>query len=302
MNSLPKSLIERYQDDRIIPFIGAGVSMSIKKASDGTRLFPSWLAFLKACQEVLVEERIKGYTKVVEGELEKAKPNYYRAASEARDGLGPLWYNVLKEHFNILKKAAEPKSLELAQAIWNLKSKLVITTNFDRVLEWTCPEKDDLAIWNIEAKKEFNDYLNEGLYRPTIWYLHGRIDDATNLIITPDGYEKLYPTSDNSNTTKKKYDAALETFKNILISKSLLFIGFSMDDTYIKNQIKAISEIFKYANGPHYILVREANENMMQERLGNNSNLKIITFKDFGQPLVDVINQLSKYPITKKKR
>jgi len=37
-------------------------------------------------------------------------------------------------------------SLELARAVWRLGSRLVVTTNYDKVLQWACPEecRDDL--------------------------------------------------------------------------------------------------------------------------------------------------------------
>jgi len=299
MSNLPQSLIEKYKAGKIIPFVGAGVSMSVKRVSNGKGLFPSWTGFLKSCIEILESEKAKGFTKIVEGNLEIATPDYYGAADAARNGLGPLWYDSLKKYFDVKIKEVDLDSLSLPNAIWSLNTNLVVTTNFDKVLEWTCPEKDDLVVWDIEAKKEFTDFIQKGVDRPTVWHLHGTIDNTSDLIITPDGYKKLYP-NEKSESIKKKYNSATETFKSILRSHSLLFIGFSMADDYIRNQLKAVSEIFEQTNGPHYILVREGNENTLSEKLKDLQNLKIVTFKDFGQPLVDIISELSNHVIDVK--
>ena len=46
-------------------------------------------------------------------------------------------------------------ALALAQALWTLGSKLVITTNYDQVLRWACPDslQKDLYTWTSRPRR-----------------------------------------------------------------------------------------------------------------------------------------------------
>ena len=134
----------------------------------------------------------------MEGLLQMTAPDYRGAADIARKGLGGLWYKLLEDELNPEQKRARPASLALAKAIWQLGSKLVITTNYDKVLHWTCPNQGDLVSWNIAAPADQVRLLRGELSKPTIWYLHGTIQDSGRLVLTPDGYSTLYPTATNA--------------------------------------------------------------------------------------------------------
>jgi hypothetical protein len=74
-----------------------------------------------------------------------------------------------------------------------LGSPLIITTNYDKVLDWSCPSelKDDLQHWNIESGHEQLDAITKSVAHPTVWHLHGRIDTVNKLILAPDCYKAL---------------------------------------------------------------------------------------------------------------
>ena len=72
MSNLPKSLIEKYKDGKIIPFVGAGVSMSVKN-TDGKNLFSSWWSFLNDCIKSLKEEKTEGYDQIIDGPVFRIK-------------------------------------------------------------------------------------------------------------------------------------------------------------------------------------------------------------------------------------
>src|SRR3954469_16174795 len=79
---------------------------------------------------------------------------------------------------------------------------------------------------SINAPAEQAEYLRRGELRaPTVWHLHGHIDNAAELILTPDGYASLYPAA---GETEPRHQAALETLRHLLASRSFLFVGFSL--------------------------------------------------------------------------
>ncbi len=183
------------------------------------------------------------------------KPDYLEAARRARDGLGAVWVEFLKTQLDLPWERADEESLNLARAVWKLGSQLLVTTNYERVLHWACSQPNNCRSWDIEVPAEQVEALRTRVRYPTIWHLHGRIENAANLILTPDGYNRLYPAA---GEVEHRYHAALETLRSLLTSHSFLFIGFSLDDAYFGTQLRGVHEIFSGTPGPYYALVRTA--------------------------------------------
>lgn len=273
-----------------MPFVGAGVSMSVRDRTTGRPLFPSWRELLGRAAARLEGERDKrkaSRASVVRGLLELGgSDNYLEAAKHARDGLGASWYGFLKTQLNPSRQSVDEQSLETARAVWGLGSRLVITTNFDRVLHWACPQPEDLSYWNIEAAFEQVEALRAPAERPVVWHLHGFIDKATEIILTPGGFGLLYPARDGSES---KYRAALATLRTYLATHSFLFVGFGLEDAHFVRQLSEVHEIFEGAPGPHYALVHAAEESRVRA-LG--LPVELLTFEDFGPPLVKLLREL----------
>jgi len=252
---VPQQLRENLREGRVVPFVGAGVSMSVL---DGNHkpAFPSWRELLVAAADRLDNETKNKDANLVRSLLDVNPPEFLEAAKRARQSLGAVWYGFLKDKLDINFRTIDSASLGLARSLWRLGSKLVITTNYDEVLRWACPNQEDCQSWDIEAPAEQAFLLQQRLNRPVIWHLHGRISNAAELILCPDGYQLLYPEA-NGNSARVKYEAALHTLRHQIASKSLLFIGFSLDDEYLGLQLSSVREVYKDAVGPHYAIVRE---------------------------------------------
>jgi len=292
LTDIPRSLKDDLGHRRVIPFIGAGVSMAVLDRQTQKRLFPSWATLLKRAANYLREQKKHPHALLVESLLGKDPPQYLQAAKRAREALGPLWCRFLKEQLGHRRTQADDKSLDLARAIWGLGSCLVITTNYDRVLHWAWPPNEDFSFWDIDAPAEQAAALREGVRSPTLWYLHGHIDNAARLILTPDGYSRLYPETANvrdQQQPKMVYEAALKTLHSFLTSKSFLFVGFSLDDVRFVAELQTIDKIFEGSAGPHYVLVHEDDRNRVSAL---NLPVEIITFPECGQPLLDLLRAM----------
>ncbi|MGB8510261.1 MAG: SIR2 family protein, partial [Pyrinomonadaceae bacterium] len=229
------------------------------------------------------------YATAIRAQLEFDKHDYLAIAKHARDGLiGSNWTNFLSRQFRHQREHVEEQSLDLARAIWALGSPLVITTNYDHILRWACPRQDDLDTWDIDAPANQLSFLQGGTLPPTIWYLHGKIDNAANIILTSDGYQHLYPEA-RQGETEKAHRAALQTLHNVLASYTFLFIGFSLDDHYFGMQLKGVNEIYKGMAGPHFVLAREAERSRISSL---DSSLHVIPFEEFGEPLLHLVREL----------
>lgn len=119
----PKTLVERFQANRVVPFVGAGVSMSVSSRADNTNLFPSWKQLFERAVDRLMQEKKAPYAQLVKSLLEIEPVDYLRIAEYAQKGLGPVWFTFLKEQFDHRRELASNDSLALARELWQLGGK-----------------------------------------------------------------------------------------------------------------------------------------------------------------------------------
>jgi len=143
--------------------------------------------------------------------------------------------------------------LAAAKAVWQLGSQLVITTNYDRVLHFAQPHT---RYWTFNDRAALANPIPTS---PTVWHLHGIIDHPEHLILTPAGYQLLYPDSQ----IQAAHEAARSTLRHLLTQRTFLFIGFGMEQA-LKDQIQWVRDTYAGAGGHHYVLVTEANQAAMQ--------------------------------------
>lgn len=287
MDSIPENLKSALKANRLLPLIGAGVSMSITKL-DGTRAFPNWKELLERARLALEAEIKNDDADLVRIFL--GKNDYKSAAQHAYEGLkGNTWFKFIKEQLDIDFDTISISSCELPKAIWGL-SKQIITLNYDKVLEWTCPNRENICLINNNCSAELAAFQMGTLDRPAVWHLHGHISNSAELVLTPHGYNNLYPLDENTAT---KYKAALRILQNSIVSKTLLFIGCSLDDVDLLDELQKQQKLFSENIGPHYALVHEGQEDEIRKKLSaKNINIQLISFSEYGDQLVSLIKKI----------
>jgi hypothetical protein len=291
---IPASLASALEERTLIPFVGAGVSRSVICRSSRQPLFPLWTELLRLAADALERENLPAPAMIVRGLLGSNPPEYLEAAKRAKEQLGVRWTDFIRDQFEHDHGAVLPESLELARSIWTLGSKLIITTNYDHVLKWACASPSELAAWGTNQKAELAK-LHRGLNlgpggwpkRPTAWHLHGHIDNASELILAPDGYSRLY----SSAQCEEGYKAALETLRHLLLGRTFLFVGFSLDDVAFTQTLQSVNEIYGGCGAQHFALIREAEAPRIEERV-RGLPVQIVRFRDFGEPLLALLRQL----------
>ncbi|MDO8342528.1 MAG: SIR2 family protein [Cellvibrio sp.] len=287
MDSLPENLKAALKANRLLPLVGAGVSMSITKKG-GKPAFPSWRELLEHAQQALKAETKDNDAELVRIFLEKN--DYKSAAKFAYEGLkGNTWFKFVREELDIDFDAVDGSSLELPKAIWGL-SRQLITLNYDKALEWTCPNKENVCVIDNNSHAELSAFQTGSLIHPSVWHLHGYISNAAELILTPQGYSNLYPLSESSVI---RYEAALQVLRHLILSRTLLFIGCSLDDVDLLAELLNQQKIFSDGVGPHYVLVHKDHKDSIEKRISsNNLNIQVIIFSEYGRPLVDLIEKI----------
>lgn len=287
---VPASLAGALAEGRVLPFVGAGVSMAVQR-ENGTRLLPSWRDLLLHAAARLEAEKRKQHT-LVRAHLEQDRPDYLMAAKHAKEGLAALWPSFLAENLDFERKSVRDDSLELARRMWSLGSTLVVTTNYDRILQWACPNSDDLRTWTINAPGAQAEELRRPSGRPILWKLHGSIDEPSSVILCPDGYARLYTDESRGG----EYLAALETLRVSLITRTLLFVGFSLDDEHVLRQFEWLRETFSGYGGPHYALLPRWELERAQHQV-SGLNVQLLAFQDFGGPLIESLDRLCAHAV-----
>lgn len=187
-----------YRNDAVVPFVGAGMSMSSN--------YPGWTRFLK---------RLRAKTAIAENELsDMLKRGEYEEAAEALAGaLGPIRFNQQVEiTFGTEKPLVGP-----VQLLPYIFKRAAITTNFDDVMK-RCYENGGCAFSETllgTQAEEFPRVLATG--RPFLTKLHGSATSAANRVLTKQEYDKAYADP-----------KTLQRVVRTLCSRTLLFMGCSL--------------------------------------------------------------------------
>ena len=290
---IPRSLRDVLKGRRVIPFVGAGVSMAVqlKRAprQEDPPAFPSWIGLLDKAADRLRDELKPGDADFVRSCLGTDPPKVLEAAGHALKMLRPdLWSSLLVECFRIPENDVDPESLSLARLLWQLGSNLLITTNYDNVLRWASPAKGDVVIWPIESPHGLAQFEKDRHPAPTVWHLHGQIDDPGRLVLTPDGYRALY----GSQGVEEKYSAALTSFRALLRSHTLVFVGFSLTDEAVSAQLRWLVETFKGQGGTHFVLLHQKQVPLFKAT-GGFTNVEPIAIRDYGAPLIEMLERMA---------
>lgn len=279
---IPQSLKKYLASNDVIPLIGAGVSMSVDN-KDGSRAFPSWPELLKRAANKLKDENLDAYSQMVNLQVET---DMYQAAAEvAQTQLsGRRWVEFLNSQFAIDFKLFDDSCKALPKAIWQLSNR-VVTLNYDKILEWAHEEPANLCVFDNANHGQLAAFTRVNS-KEMLWHLHGKIENPKHMVLTPQSYHRLY-----QEDAKEHYLAALTKFRELLSNKVILFIGCSLDDAELLAEIAKQNKLFDNNTGPHYALVRESDKQTIDAKL-TGIPVNTITFSDFGQPLIDAVDQL----------
>ena len=201
-------------------FIGAGLS---RRAA-----YPDWRTLLSDIAHEL------GLDIALEHDLAAVAQYSLNKATGKRNKLTKL----IVDHFPPRSDAPEPFHI-----IARLPVRHVWTTNYDTLAE---------VAWTHERKlldvKSRNDDL--GIDKPwahaILYKMHGTVDHPSEVVIAKDDYE-LY---------RRTRAGFLQVLTGHLVSKQMLFLGFSFTDPNIAHLFASIREAFQ-ENGPgHYAIVR----------------------------------------------
>ncbi|MGY3188536.1 SIR2 family protein [Lysinibacillus sp. TE18511] len=222
-------LINAIQNDNLLVFVGAGLSKNYE--------FPSWkeLVFDILNQLSIDDKKYEGLKKVLEENIFSEIEILDRLLIMNPGNRGRV-YEVLESSIN---RNIIDLDLSIPKKIGNVCSK-IITTNYDMILENALPNFKKIVhddTFHLARLPDYKEY---------IFKIHGCIEKPESCVLFRDDYKALYTTT-----------AAIDRLKSIISDKTILFIGFSFNDEYVKETFKYICDVYNNFNKTHYILTTE---------------------------------------------
>lgn len=244
MITWPASLIREVAARRCAFFLGAGVSAS---AADTSGNHPkTWREFLTEACTLVQDLKQK---RVLNRLIKDGK--YLLALQGIRDYVNPADYRgLLDTHFNSI--AFRPSDIH--KSIYQLDSRIVITTNFDKIYERYCLEFGATGAFKV-INYDSTDLADE-LRSDTrlIIKAHGSIDNISKMIFTRAEY----------HNAKAQYQQFYEILKAIFLTHTVMFFGCGLEDPdmlLLLEDVKITSSSAK----PHYLIIRRRTANELSK-------------------------------------
>ncbi len=287
---LPPSLVAVRRAGKLIPFVGAGLSLG----TDVKGGFPTWgdlpRRLLDECkphhwQDDHDRQTLRArFFKPDPADATKEVPRVMtlRAMLSELDvvkqKLGDDYGNALSAIFR--PRDAAPGAAH--QAIMALGPRIVLTTNYDLLLEAVeGPLLRQPYTW-LNSAKALGD-LTAG--RNVLFKLHGSAEDEASVVLTQDEYAEV-----------RKHAAYRTVVDHLLIANSFLFVGYGMSDPHDLDIVLAENtSALRGAGSIHYALLKrlssEQAEADRREMLFRDHRIAVIPFDNFTEvvPFLDAL-------------
>ncbi|HEY0071089.1 MAG TPA: SIR2 family protein [Chloroflexia bacterium] len=244
LEAFVEEIAEQIKEHPLIPVIGAGVSIA---TTQGTLQFPGWSDLLNNGIEFAQKEGV-GPAKLQTVRELLSGGNHVGAARELARLLGAPGGPFLRWLRHVFKaewddiRAFPPERRQLIETIFDLPSKLIATTNYDKLLSMMHPRRWDTVTWDEDDA--LADALRTG---QKILHLHGIYDKPDTVIFGQDDYNVI-----------GKRQSYRDVLQAMWLVKTLLFVGCSIDGLEDPDFMRLLTwayETFGKAEVVHYALV-----------------------------------------------
>jgi tetratricopeptide (TPR) repeat protein len=241
MSKIPVELRNAITNNELVLFIGAGLSFNLVNTKDQKLL--GWDNLVLCILENLKENGHE--VDILKPLVGKYEPIKILDLIES-DKILPK-----KEIYKFVKTFYELKEtshLELHEKLFRLSSK-IITTNYDTAFEDAVPK---LRKHKAYKGKNYELTTHKDKEAPLLFKLHGCCEDADSMVLFPSNYKNLYENSE------RDAEHSILVLKNIIVNKTILFIGVGLGDFQINNIFKEVKKILGDYNQRHFILTNKS--------------------------------------------
>lgn len=246
-----QELQKRYAEKKVIPFIGAGLSMPFS--------LPKWDDLITHLKELIPENLwpaidIDLEHKDYQGAVDDIKKFSRSDEQDIQEKIADL--------YDVPFIQPENRPDNNYQDLMKDGFSLYLTTNYDKLLEWYLPEANSFASLTEYKSNTQRLFLDT---KKNIFHIHGAVRNPNTIVISSESYNSLYDDP--------IYDDLMKAFSS---SHSFLFLGFSFSDIFIQNLLKNHKSIYK---GNHYLILAKGSMEMSTlMELSSNFGIKTIEY------------------------
>jgi hypothetical protein len=300
---VPAALREAAQRGRLIPFIGAGVSLLAG--------CPSWQKFADDALESLIRGGSFTYSHL--RQIQHLNPRV--KLSLVRSLAHELGFTI---NYRALLQSADWRGHKNGRSLYkNLFSlgKTFVTTNYDEWLDESIPESAPSASPSTATAQVSPVNQNRVVYRidellpalldepNTVVHLHGSVLDPDTMVLTTQDYVARY-ANDRLSPEHSEENRVLTFLDFLFNNKTVLFIGYGLEELEILEYVVLKAGRPAHASGlepRHYILQgffshEETLMRSMKSYYANECDIQLIPFrrdeKDWVQ-LLDVLKDFA---------
>ncbi len=273
--SWPDSLVHCIADRRCVLFLGAGLSATATpKDPKSTSKIPDWDTFLQAANKSLINDA------TLQRDIDEllAQKNNLLALQAIYDHADSADYNkFLSDRFNnqLFKQSA------IHETIYNLDSRIVITTNFDKIYDTYCQSTDREDGYKIITyyNEDLCDAVRSGTY--VIIKAHGTIDEPSKMIFTQRQYTSARYTQSHF----------YNTLKALFTVYTVVFIGCSLSDPDMLLLLEEVKHTGQKDAG-HYMFACGVQKEIQVKHIERNFGVKQINYGSTHADLEGALNDL----------
>ena len=212
------------EKDKLVFFVGSGFSLSLG--------FPNWRGLLNEVLTTLSvdNEECNLYNKLLDmGKMNEIQILNLIYAHKLRI------FEIMDQLFQL--DESKVAMLDNHKKLGQITSK-IITTNYDKALERVNPQLTRIVYGNDYRVAKLPDTDKY------IFKLHGCIENPANCVLFEEDYKKLYDQP----------APAIEELKKIIADQTIIFLGFSLADPYVKHQFEYINKLYSGLKGNHFLV------------------------------------------------
>ncbi|MDN3095150.1 SIR2 family protein [Enterococcus faecalis] len=260
-------LKKKYHEKKVIPFIGAGLSVPFD--------LKPWPNLINELKETLLDS---AHWPAVDFDLDIKN---YQEAIESIKKFGYIADQPIQEKISLdysLRKNELIPPIDNNYA--DLKKdnfKVYLTTNYDRLLDDYLP--------GVNGFNSLTDYtsnvprLFENAKEKYLFHIHGCVSNPDSIVISSEKYNSIYSDA--------KFDSFMTAFSS---NYSFLFLGFSFDDVFVQELVKNHKEFFQ---GTHYMITSsDSMDSQKRDSLSKDYGIHIIEYNTENSSHIKEIRKL----------
>ena len=254
----PDNLVEELAYRRCLIFLGSGISATAK--NDAGESPDTWGAFLDNVKSKM-KNPSEDDKKFVEDMLKKQ--NYLLALQAIADLCDSGEYsNYLKSQY--LRGKYKPSKVH--ELIKDLDSKIVVTTNFDKLYEELCHEPEYITFDYTDTRSIIGSIKAP---ENIIIKAHGSIDDTEKLIFTAKQYYQA----------QEQYPEFYHLMTALFLTHTVVFLGYSLNDPDINLLLQFLHNTAN-SSCPHYMIDKRGNKPQLVKHWKDTYNVSLLEYGD----------------------